>query len=412
MRVGSGLAFMLMLVPGWMWAQTAPHPYHQDCTSCHLAHQLQAQTPTGVAPAAPAKGGLAALFRKANRPVAARVLRDGLCLGCHQGAADVTRDQGAAKLPQWSGRGSSHIDGPFQERTLAFRKAVPGVRGRVRELKAECNGCHDVHVRTKGNSLPRGGFDAQGQAIKGARTTVAQICFGCHAGPESARLTRGHQDLGALFSEAAVSAHRPGAMPLRRQELPSLRAGLFNGPLDCTSCHTNPDGTGARGPHASPFPSLLKAEFARESDLGRFPGRDRVNELCFKCHDRYSILGNQSFALHAQHVTGFTPGSRAVPEGRKRAGVAAMPGAAWMAKFQGLGGLPQAAGLNAGLGQVTPCATCHDPHGSRELPALIRFDPQVVGRSSLGGPSFLRQGLGHGTCTLTCHGYDHVQSRY
>jgi hypothetical protein len=66
----------------------------------------------------------------------------------------------------------------------------------------------------------------------------------------------------------------------------------------------------------------------------------------------------------------------------------------------------------AGFGEPTPCATCHDPHGSLNNPSLIRFDPAVVTRSSVGGVDFYRSGLGHGTCTLTCHGYDHVQAKY
>ncbi|HJW08441.1 MAG TPA: cytochrome c3 family protein, partial [Holophagaceae bacterium] len=219
------------------------------------------------------------------------------------------------------------------------------------------------------------------------------------AGPEAARLLHGDSDIGALFLKGSGSAHRPGTRASDAATLPSLRLGLFQGTLDCTSCHANPNPSGPRGPHTSPFPSLLKAAYGHEAELAG--AGDRSNELCFTCHDKASIQGNQSFPLHAQHILGFTGSAGAQPR---------RPDA-----FMGLPLIarPPAPGpATAGFGRPTACATCHDPHGAPKAPALIRFDPAVVTRSSFGIIEFQRTGLGHGSCTLSCHGYDHVQTRY
>ena len=329
-----------------------------------------------------------------------------VCLGCHQGPPAAQTDMGATKLPAWKGTGSSHMDGPFLERSRSYARFVDMGTPRGRVLTPQCNGCHDVHAKDRANSLGPAAFDASGKAMKIRPILAAQICFGCHAGPEAARLGHTESDLGAVFGPSATSAHRPGTNVTSRPDLPSLRVGLFGGTLDCTSCHDNSDPTGPRGPHASAFPKLLKASFGREGDIARTG--DRANLLCYTCHDERSILGNRSFPLHAQHINGFTGGGVAQgfknPRGTIK--MAPRPKTPWNGRFGGMGI------FSAGVGQPTSCATCHDPHGSRKNPALISFDKAVVTRSSVGAIDFQRTGLGQGNCTLTCHGYDHVQTRY
>ena len=58
------------------------------------------------------------------------------------------------------------------------------------------------------------------------------------------------------------------------------------------------------------------------------------------------------------------------------------------------------------------CAVCHDPHGSSEQRALVRFDRSQVTSNSLGVLLFQSAGSGSGSCDLECHGYDHVDARY
>lgn len=398
------------------------HDAHTDCLSCHPHGAIS--PPAAAAPtAAPAatvvatKAGAQALAFQASplqpdTPVGQTKPRPkpqgrGLsseCMVCHQGPRRNAADR-AVKLPEWIGTGSSHVDGMFLERTRPFARTIDiGRRGTV-VLQANCNGCHDIHAKEDPARLRPTAFDERGQVLKVKRTTVAQVCFGCHAGTEAARLSKGEADIGALFLRGTGSAHRPGTRAADVKGVPSLRLGLFKGSLDCTSCHTNPSPGGPKGPHFSSFPHLLQAAYGRESDLAN--SGERNNDLCYLCHDRSSILGNQTFPLHAQHVQGFS----------KTQPAPAVPGRApqWKDPFMrqsGASGLPRTVSLNPGFGRPTACATCHDPHGSPKSPSLIRFDPIVVTRSSMGIIDFRRTGLGRGSCTLSCHGYDHVQARY
>jgi hypothetical protein len=341
---------------------------------------------------------------------------DQLCLPCHQAtiataasglpvkaSADVNL---APKLPASTGDGSGHMKGRFgSRRAEGYVRTILDGKGRQVRLTLDCSGCHDSHGKEVGK-LRSIAFDARGQRLDRRPQVVAEICFGCHAGQEAAPLTVGNPDLGQLFSKGAASSHAIGATAAGRPELPSLRASTFQGRLDCTSCHDNPDPFGARGPHASPNVSILKAPFGRERDMSRLG--ERVNDLCFLCHDKASILANQSFPFHGQHLSGFTSGS---PIASRQGGLMEAQAAIGVRSVRDLG--PGRGGAYAaGHGEPTACATCHASHGSLRQAALVEFDRSVVGASSLGAPVFQRAGLGHGTCTLTCHGHDHVQSRY
>jgi hypothetical protein len=98
--------------------------------------------------------------------------------------------------------------------------------------------------------------------------------------------------------------------------------------------------------------------------------------LCYRCHDRQSILGDESFPLHRTHVV----------NGR------------------------------------SPCSACHDPHGisrtqasSNEHTNLINFDLSIVrpaAGSLAGRVEFVDLGVNRGSCTLTCHGVSHVNFEY
>lgn len=364
---------------------------HGDCRLCHGVHANMRLTK-----ASPKKTSMVSPLHSEF---------DTACLYCHQGPSLPATDQGASKLSMWSGSGSSHFDGPFLDRAKGYVRVVDMGPRHSPLLRAECTGCHDMHAKDQPANLLSTAFDAFGKPMKVKPTTIAQTCFGCHAGQEAVRIPRADHDLGTLFQPSAVSAHRPGEKGTGRFELPSLRLGLTKRSLDCTSCHDNPNPAGPRGPHASPFPHLLKASYGREGDVGMVG--DRMNDLCFTCHDRTSILSNQSFPWHAQHVAGFTAASKVV-------GPATLRPSSRQTQVAGVGfrGLSAGSGSSAGVGQPAACATCHDPHGSVKYPALIAFDKNVVTRSSVGAIDYQRSGLGHGTCTLSCHGYDHVQTRY
>jgi hypothetical protein len=143
----------------------------------------------------------------------------------------------------------------------------------------------------------------------------------------------------------------------------------------CTDCHRDDSG-GSRGPHGSSFPAILgeryeTADYTTESY--------QTYALCYRCHDRNSILRDDSFKKSAN----------------------------------GKGG--HSGHLAAGA----PCSACHDPHGVADNHMtgshthLINFDTGIV--SPLKGtrvPVYKDFGNYSGSCTLVCHGIKHNNLAY
>jgi hypothetical protein len=138
--------------------------------------------------------------------------------------------------------------------------------------------------------------------------------------------------------------------------------------MNCQDCHNNADarsegGAGPNGPHGSRFEYLLVERY----ETADFTAESASNyALCYRCHDRSSILGDESFSLHRVHVV----------DGR------------------------------------SPCSACHTAHGvsgsASEHSHLINFDLSIVG----GRRQFVDRGRFSGSCTLVCHGVDHVNFAY
>ncbi len=138
--------------------------------------------------------------------------------------------------------------------------------------------------------------------------------------------------------------------------------------LSCQDCHNNPDasslgGGGPNGPHGSRFAFLLAARYETRDFTIESP---QAYALCYRCHDRNSILGNESFSRHREHIV----------RGR------------------------------------TPCSACHAPHGvpgnSAQHDHLINFDLSIV----TGRRWYQSTGRFRGTCTLRCHNVEHVNFTY
>lgn len=96
-------------------------------------------------------------------------------------------------------------------------------------------------------------------------------------------------------------------------------------------------------------------------------------ELCCKCHSRNSILNDESFSKHKEH-----------------------------------------------LKEKISCSACHDAHGISSAQGttianshLINFDTTIVTEGSNGRLEF-QDGPGtfHGECSLKCHGKDHRDEDY
>ena len=72
----------------------------------------------------------------------------------------------------------------------------------------------------------------------------------------------------------------------------------------------------------------------------------------------------------------------------------------------------------------TPCNVCHDPHGISDTQGnsinnthLINFDTSVVSAMGMGGMGggnleFVDNGRFAGSCTLSCHGRQHMNFSY
>jgi hypothetical protein len=94
--------------------------------------------------------------------------------------------------------------------------------------------------------------------------------------------------------------------------------------------------------------------------------------LCYKCHDRGSILSDATFP-HKAHV----------------------------------------------VDSQTSCATCHDSHGVSSVQGnatsnahLVSFDVSVVRPNAKGARSYTAGGPRSGTCALSCHGKEHDEMAY
>ena len=159
-------------------------------------------------------------------------------------------------------------------------------------------------------------------------------------------------------------------LPLNKG-LPSMRNKVGTGDrMLCSDCHRSDDSDGARGPHGSNYEFLLSGNYNRNVYVQESPFEF---EFCYSCHDRNSILNNESFSKHRQHVEGDPVTGR----------------------------------------RGTSCFTCHTSHGSLDNPNLIRFNPQAVSAEKSGqGVEYMQTGSGSGTCVLECHGYNHAPGRY
>lgn len=335
-----------------------PLPYHSmadnACRACHLPHS------------APHREQL--LYDRPSR----------LCLTCHDGL-------GAQSILPVANQRSGH-----RVRTFLEHRAAPERRLRL-SRSVECTDCHNPHavaggpisplvVSTRlGPLLPPAMKDVPGVNLAGVPVDSArfyyEVCFRCHA--ERPVLIPGRiprqQDTGGnirrQFLPTSASAH-PVVFPARDAgEVPSLlpqqRTRRY---ISCQDCHNNPDardagGTLANGPHTSRFDHLLVARYETRDFTIESP---QAYALCYRCHDRNSILNDESFSFHRAHVV----------RGR------------------------------------TPCSACHAAHGvggsAAQHDHLINFDVSIVG----GERFYVDTGRFSGSCTLTCHGVRHVNFVY
>jgi predicted CXXCH cytochrome family protein len=324
------------------------------CRSCHLAHS------------APHREHL--LYARASE----------LCITCHDG---VSAPSVLGALNQRSGH-----------RVNRLHEVREPVNRRVQAADdVECTDCHNPHAAAPdlltgplqttqiGPFIPPPMQDVPGVSLTGVpverATFYYEVCFRCH-GDRAVfvrdRIIRQRDELGDVrreFLPTTASAH-PVTFPIQQlgnvpSLLPEVRTRRF---ISCQDCHDNPDardngGTEINGPHGSRFNFILAARYETADFTLESP---QTYALCYGCHDRTSILGDESFPLHRQHVV------------RDR----------------------------------VPCSACHAPHGVTGSPTqhdhLINFDLAIVGGQRL----YVATGRFSGSCTLICHGVQHVNFVY
>ncbi len=295
------------------------------------------------------------------------------CLACHNGNVAQTNIEVLLTRP------SRHpVQATVDVHDAAENFAVGTISNHV-----ECVDCHNPHqangVPSPGAPLVSGrntgvtGIDLAGLQVDPA-PDLYQICFKCHADNNVIavlNITRQILQLNTRleFNPGNPSYH-PVAAPGVNPDVPSLIPPLTTASLIfCTDCHNNSDPAGPRGPHGSDFAPLLELNYVTADNTAESAA---AYALCYNCHSRASILGNDSFSLHNFHI----------------------------------------------VGQNAPCSACHDPHGISNTQGnavnnthLINFDITIVAPNG-GTLAFVDQGRFTGNCTLLCHGEGHNNETY
>jgi hypothetical protein len=238
-----------------------------------------------------------------------------------------------------------------------------------------CADCHSPHFVTVGN--PYAGLRGKKVGNLDAPITKEfELCYLCHA--DSANLP-----VKSTNKRMEFSINNPSFHPIEGEGKNQAVISLIrpyrekkSSPSDisvikCADCHASDDPSSPRGPHGSKYQGLLTDNYSTGDNITE---SSFAYGICYKCHKRSSILGNESFISHSRHITGER-------------------------NFKGGG---------------TSCYTCHTSHGSTENRYLIRFNREFVTESSTGKLKFVEKGTYsfHGECWLTCHGVDHNPKSY
>ena len=306
------------------------------------------------------------------------------CVQCHGSDTDRNRMSASGYLRS---KGVTTLKDIAAEVRKAYHHPVYEVRGAHRPSEllpeelinatrhSECVDCHNPHLTEQARPLAA----IQGRRVGNLITEIVheyELCFKCHS--TSVNLPRSSTDKAEEFRTTNPSFH-PLLAEGKQAFVISLKrpyAARKQNPNDitmisCADCHGSDDKSGPKGPHGSKFRGLLKYNYQMED--GRAES-DYEYSLCYQCHDRTSILNNESFAFHSQHIQG-----------------------------------------NRASGQAgTSCMTCHDAHGSSSSPYLIRFNEIIVRPNAEYKLAYEQIGVSarHGKCSLNCHGVEHKERSY
>jgi len=350
----------------------ATSPFNGElCLTCHIKNGWSASSHSNSSASWEGESVSSLACQSCHVPHAAggreRLLRSGVeedvCLTCHDGlvaAQDIERE-----LRKFSRHAVGDTTGTHDPTETAV----------VNTRHVECVDCHNPHAASS-TGIPSGplamvrGINIVGNEVNPVNNEY-EVCFRCHAdsfNKPSALTPRVWDGIDGtnVRLEFATSnrSYHPVLGIAANTNSPSLTgmpvpsASL----IGCKDCHGSDDINGPAGPHGSRFsPLLVRQNINRDHT----PESQSAYALCYGCHNRASILADQSFPLHTSHTSN------------------------------------------------TPCTACHDPHGS-QLPRLINFDISIVSKNSGGVLEYISNGPGtfSGSCSLSCHNEDHDGSTY
>ena len=253
----------------------------------------------------------------------------------------------------------------------------------VQTRHVECEDCHNPHASRNQSANPP---DVNGflEGVKGVNSIGAsvnpaqyeyEICYRCHADspdkPGSPTVRQISQNNVRFEFDLGNPSFHPVEGPGVNPNVPSLLPPYTTSSLIyCSDCHASDGTTSPRGPHGSIYPQIMKFQYLTADNT---PESYSNYRLCYECHNRTSILNDDSFGEHNKHIDG----------------------------------------------EDTPCNICHDPHGisssqgnSTNNAHLINFNISVVSPDNQGRLRFEDNGVFHGRCYLTCHGKNHNPESY
>jgi predicted CXXCH cytochrome family protein len=244
----------------------------------------------------------------------------------------------------------------------------------------ECVDCHNPHAANGRTASPPSitgrleqvsGVDISGAPLMPPGNPAIreyEVCFKCHAdwAPQFPFIPRviSTTNTRLQFDQMNPSYHPIAGIGknMNIPSFPSPYAPLLNATsiIYCSDCHSDDDGS--RGPHGSQYPPILRDRYdTADFTLEGF----QTYALCYRCHNRDSILSDTSFTKHRRHI----------------------------------------------VDVHTPCSVCHDAHGIPDNFAtgshthLINFDIRTA-LPAPGNISPLYNGPSR-SCTLVCHGKAH-----
>lgn len=275
--------------------------------------------------------------------------RDETCFKCHGPAGRTGQGRGRSDILSVIQKRYSHPIIQTSQYHVAGEE-LPEMNPAA-PRHASCYDCHNAHKTTKEKPLK----GARGNSGKKRKLNEAQkeyeVCYLCHS--TSANRPSGSKNIAEEFDIINPSFH-PVESRGKNRNVPSLTGTLSpESMIKCSDCHGNDDRFGPKGPHGSNYEYMLKANFSTQNGIES----SNAYALCYECHNRNSILRDDSFKSHKRHI------------------------------------------VYANIS----CHSCHASHGSRTYENLIRFDPAVAAPNSAGQLAYMKLGYGKPRCFLSCH---------